>query len=263
MPNQIARRTAVFLLALPLLAACGTPAQPQSAGGVADLSVAAPAQQSQAAQAPSLATPSTQTTQSALSTQTTQAQPSLTAPAPAAALVFQIASGQSKAAFRVREQLAGRSLPNDAVGTTSNVTGQLVIQPDGTLVADASKITVDMASLATDSGMRDNFIKSNTLNTRQFPTATFVPTKAEGLPNPLPAAGTVSFKLTGLMTVHGVQKEVTWDVTATRGGTSLTGTATTAFKFGDFGMTPPKAPAVLSVVDEIRLEVNLVANQGQ
>ena len=260
MRNPLARRNAVFLLALPLLAACGSPAHTQSAAGVADLSVAPPAQQSQASQAPSVATQGTQTTQAA---QATQAQPSLTAPAPAAALVFQIASGQSKATFRVREQLAGRSLPNDAEGTTSNVTGQLVIQPDGTVLADASKISVDMTSLATDSGMRDNFIKSNTLNTRQFPSATFVPTKAEGLPNPLPASGTVSFKLTGLMTVHGVQKEVTWDVTATREGTRLTGTATTAFKFGDFGMTPPKAPAVLSVVDEIRLEVNLVANQGQ
>src|SRR5690606_34094993 len=35
----------------------------------------------------------------------------------------------SKAFYRVREQLAGISFPNDAVGTTENVTGVLVILP--------------------------------------------------------------------------------------------------------------------------------------
>jgi polyisoprenoid-binding protein YceI len=184
------------------------------------------------------------------------------APAPAGALVFQITPGQSKATFRVREQLAGRDLPNDAVGSTSSVTGQLAIRPDGTVVSDTSKITVDLTSLATDQSMRDQFIKFNTLQTRQFATAEFVPTKVEGLPTPLPASGQYSFKLTSLMTIHGVQKELTWDVTAQRDGGNVTGTATTEFKFGDFGMTPPKAPAVLSVVDDIRLEVSLAATQA-
>jgi polyisoprenoid-binding protein YceI len=181
---------------------------------------------------------------------------------PEGALVFQVVQGQSQAVFRVREQLAGRDLPNDAVGTTSAVSGQLVVQPDGTIDASASKITVDLNSLATDSAMRDNFIKRTTLQTQQFPTAEFVPTEVEGLPSPLPASGEYTFELTGLMTIHGVQQEVTWDVTATRDGTDLTGTATTAFTFGDFGMTPPRAPVVLSVVDDVRLEVNLVASQA-
>ena len=89
--------------------------------------------------------------------------------------------------------------------------------------------------------MRDGFIKQNTLQTSQYPTAEFVPTRVEGLPS-LPASGQYAFKLTGLQTIHGVQKEVTWDVTATRDGNALNGTATTAFTFGDFGMTRP-APA--------------------
>ena len=58
-----------------------------------------------------------------------------------------------------------------------------------------------------------------------------------------------------------MQKEVTWDVTATREGSALNGTATTAFTFGDFGMTPPSARSVLSVADSIRLEVALAATQ--
>ena len=54
--------------------------------------------------------------------------------------------------------------------------------------------------------MRDGFIKQNTLQTSQYPTAEFVPTRVEGLPSP-PASGQYTFKLTGLQTIHGVQKE--------------------------------------------------------
>ncbi|HVG97200.1 MAG TPA: YceI family protein, partial [Chloroflexota bacterium] len=182
--------------------------------------------------------------------------------ATAGTLHFQIVPNESTATFRVREQLAGRELPNDAIGSTGAVSGQIVLRPDGTIVPDRSKISVDLRQLATDSGQRDRFIKSNTLATEQFPTAEFAPTRAEGLPNPLPASGEYAFKLVGPMTVRGVQKEVTWDVTAQRNGGNLTGEAKTALKFGDFNLTQPRVPLVLSITDDIRLEVSLVANQA-
>jgi len=226
------------------VAACGV-AAPTAAPGVSPTVAASPASSTSAASgAAATAAPST----------------AGSAALPAGALRFQIVPGQSKATFRVREQLADHPLDSDAVGSTGSVSGQLVLQPNGTIVPDASKIAVDVSSLATDQPLRDNFIKRNTLQAQQYPTAEFVPTKVEGLPSPLPASGQYTFKLTGLLTLHGVQKEVTWDATATRDGSNLTGTATTEFKFGDFGMTPPKAPAVLSVVDNIRLETNLVAS---
>jgi len=55
---------------------------------------------------------------------------------------------------------------------------------------------------------------------------------------------------------------VTFDIDATRNAADLTATATLApsVKFGDFGMPQPAAPGrVLSVVDEIRLVIDLVA----
>jgi polyisoprenoid-binding protein YceI len=173
--------------------------------------------------------------------------------------VFKVLEEGSDARFRVREQLAGRDLPSDAVGTTGDVTGQLALHPDGRVASEASKISVGLRDLKTDSDRRDGFIKGNTLQVDQFPTADFVPTRIEGVPTPLPASGEHTFKMAGMMTVHGVQKEVIWDVTATRNGSNLTGKATTAIKFGDFGMEPPKVPVVLSVVDEIRLELDLNA----
>jgi polyisoprenoid-binding protein YceI len=165
----------------------------------------------------------------------------------------------SKAVVSVREQLVGLALPNDAVLTATGGTGTFTLNADGTFSPD-SKITFDLTTLTSDSRDRDNFIKNDTLQTRQFPTATLVPTKATGLT--LPASGEFAFKLAGNLTIKGKTKEVTFDVVATRTGTELKASATLnpSVKFGDFGMTPPTSSfRVVSIVDEIRLVVELAA----
>jgi polyisoprenoid-binding protein YceI len=182
--------------------------------------------------------------------------------AAAAANSFAIVAEASEARYRVTEQLAGRSLPNDAVGTTKAVSGAIVIGSDGAVVPEQSKITVDLSKLSSDSGQRDNFVKRNTLEVSQFPNATFVPTKVEGLARPLPTSGEVRFKLSGDLTVKGVTKPVTWDVVAQAGAQQVSGTATTTVTFQDFGMTPPKVGPVLGVEDELTLEMDFRANRG-
>ena len=170
-------------------------------------------------------------------------------------------SNTSKATVRVREQLVGVNLPSDAVLVATGATGTFVLQDDGTFSPD-SKIAFDVTTLASDQRDRDSFVKMDTLQTRQFPTATFVPTKTSGLALPLPASGDFTFKLTGQITIHGKTKDVTFDVTAHRSGNDLTATTTASptWKFADFGMTAPSVPfRVVSVVDEIRLVVDLVA----
>jgi len=167
----------------------------------------------------------------------------------------------SKAVVSVREQRVGVSLPSDAVLTATGATGTFKPNADGTFSAD-SKITFDVTTLASDNRDRDNFVKMDTLQTRQFPKADFVPTKATGLMLPLATTGTFTFKLTGNLTIHGKTKEVTFDVVAKRSGGDLAATATLSpsVKFGDFGMTAPSVPfRVVSIVDEIRLVVELVA----
>ena len=106
----------------------------------------------------------------------------------AEASAFAIVAEASEARYRVTEQLAGRSLPNDAVGATKAVTGAIVLGPDGQVVPGQSKVTVDLSKLESDSGQRDNFVKRNTLQVSQFPNAEFVPTRVEGLPRPRTAS---------------------------------------------------------------------------
>src|SRR5688500_2044643 len=167
----------------------------------------------------------------------------------------------SKATVSVREQLVGLNLPSDAVLVATGATGTFILKDDGTFSSD-SKISFDLTTLASDNRNRDDFIKGDTLQTRQFPRAEFIPTKTTGLALPMPASGESTFKLTGQMTIRGKTKEVTFDVQAKRTGNELTATATAApsWKFADFGMTAPSVPfRVVSIVDELRVVVDLVA----
>ncbi|HEX6061962.1 MAG TPA: YceI family protein [Candidatus Limnocylindria bacterium] len=170
-------------------------------------------------------------------------------------------SDKSKATVRVREQLVSLNLPSDAVLVATGAKGAFQVNDDGTF-APGSQISFDVSSLTSDQSQRDSFVKQSVLNTRQFPTATFVPSAATGLVLPLAANGHVTFTLTGKLTIHGTTKDVTFSVDAMRSAGNLTATATLAptVKFGDFGMQPPAAPGrVLSVVDEIKLTIDLVA----
>jgi polyisoprenoid-binding protein YceI len=228
-----------------LLAACG--------GGTALTTATTPAATAtSAATTPAAATPAPATSAPATNAAATTA--------PSAGGAWTITSA-SKATVSVREQLVGVSLPSDAVLVAKGATGSFSVNADGSFSAD-SKLTFDLATLASDQRNRDDFVKQDTLAVRQFPTASFVPTKTTGLTLPLAAEADVKFTLAGKMTIHGVTKDVTFDVVAKRGGAQLTATATAnpTWKFEDFGMRAPSVPfRVVSVVDEIRLVVELVA----
>ncbi len=179
------------------------------------------------------------------------------AAAAGAARVYKLVADGAEARFLVREQLANRNLPSDAVGRTKNVSGAIAIDPaTGKVDASQSKFTVNIASLATDVSLRDGFIKRSVLTTDQFPNATFVVKEIKGLATPLPTSGDVQFQVVGDLTVRDVTKPITWDVTGKVDGNTVTGLATTAFKFGDFNLTQPRVPSVLSIEDNIRLEID-------
>lgn len=173
--------------------------------------------------------------------------------APAAA--FDIADG-SEANYRVREQLAGVSFPNDAVGVTRGVSGSIAFDDAGG-VAEGTAVVVDLAGLVSDQSRRDGFVRNNTLQTARFPTATFVPTAVGGLTFPLPASGEAEVEITGELTVRGVTRPVTWTGVATFAGDEVRLEAATTFTFADFELVKPRVASVLSVADEITLEIRL------
>ncbi len=165
-----------------------------------------------------------------------------------------LAPSGNEARWRVRERLASFDFPNDAVGTTRDVGGAIVLGADGQPDSTASKITVNLTTLQSDRSMRDGYIKHRTLETDRYPTAVLVPTRFLRMRAPMPDTGTFTFEIVGNLTVHGVTKPTTWLVTAVGEDGGFSGTALTRVKFEDFDMTQPRVPILLSIEDEINLE---------
>ena len=114
----------------------------------------------------------------------------------------------SEALYRINEQLARRDLPNDAVGTTSEIEGQIVFSAAGTVDAERSKITVGVGSLRSDSDRRDSYIQRNSLESNQYPEVIIAVKEVPGLSWPLPTSGEVSFEMVGDLTIRDQTRPV-------------------------------------------------------
>jgi YceI-like protein len=174
-----------------------------------------------------------------------------------AGLVFDVPDFSGKATIRIREQLFDWPAPDDAVLTTDGITGAFGLRDDGTF-AEGSLLRVPLVTLKSDDNRRADAARE-AMNADRFRDATVKPVRVTGLTLPLPASGTFTFTLESLMTVNGFEREVRWDVNAEKSGRELNVSARTAFKFGLFGMEPPRRGPVLSIVDEIRMEIELGA----
>jgi polyisoprenoid-binding protein YceI len=162
----------------------------------------------------------------------------------------------NEARYRIREQLVGLDLPNDAVGETSGVTGVIAADAKGNVIPAESKFTIDVSTLKSDKDRRDGFVRGRVLETNQFPTVTFVPTSVRGVSMPLPKSGVKAFDLVGDLTVRGTTRPTVWKVVALFAPDGVKGAAHTTFTFSDFGINQPRVPVVLSVADTIRLEMD-------
>lgn len=178
------------------------------------------------------------------------------APSSAAAITYVTAPTGNAARYRVREQLVGLDLPNDAIGETKAVTGTIAADSKGNIIPAESKFVIDVTNLVSDKQRRDGFVRGRVLETQQYPTVTFVPSSIKGLKAPVPKTGSRTFDVTGNLTVRSVTKPTTWRVTAQFNGDHVTGSAKTGFTFTDFSIDQPRVPVVLSVADSIHLELD-------
>lgn len=184
------------------------------------------------------------------------------AAAPARGVKLTLAAAGNQASYQVQEQLAGHDVPSQAIGRTSAVSGAIVLDASGKIVPAQSKLELDLRTLKSDQSMRDHYIQRDPLQTSQYPTATFVPQEATGMPWPLPASGTARFTLAGDMTVHGTTKAMTWAVTAAFAPDTVTGSASAPFTFTGFGMQPPHTMIALSVQDSGTLGLQFTATRA-
>ena len=168
-------------------------------------------------------------------------------------------SEASVARYVVGEQLARLSMPNDAIGETPDVSGSVVFDMDGKVDSSKSIVTVGLAGLKSDESRRDGYVRNRVFDTSQYPNAELVVTDVADMPWPLPESGEVTFLLIGDFTVRDVTTVTKWDVTAELSGGTITGQAKTVLTFDQLNMSKPSFSFILSVEDDIRLELDIEA----
>jgi polyisoprenoid-binding protein YceI len=175
------------------------------------------------------------------------------------AQTFSLAEG-SEARFYIDEVLFGND--KTVIGTTPGVTGDIqfdIANPQATTVGI---ITVDASQLATDDNRRNNQIKNRILESSkdEFKFITFEPTSIAGFPEAIAVGDTFNVQMTGNLTIRGVSKEQSFDVTVTVvSETELQGLGSATILHADYGLSIPKVPIVARVEDEVRLEIAFTA----
>jgi polyisoprenoid-binding protein YceI len=175
--------------------------------------------------------------------------------------IFALVDG-TEARFYVNEVLNGN--PKEVVGVTSVVEGTLT--PDFAAPANTTvgPIKIDLSTLETDSGMRTRSMRDNILQTGNpdYQYAIFTPKQLVGMPATITIGTPFTFQIVGDLTMHGVTKEETFDVTATPiSETRIEGVARiNDIVYSDYGIAILRLPMqVASVEDIVDLELAFVA----
>ena len=170
----------------------------------------------------------------------------------------------SEAGYRVREQLANLPAESDAVGRTSDVTGSITLEAagDGARLT-AGSLTVNTQTIASDESRRDNRLRSEGLQTDQYPTATFAVTQPVDVPAAALAGTATDVTLTGYLTLHGVTKSVQIQAQAQLVNGTIQVAGSITFPLSDYQITAPNVGGfILSIADQGTLEFLVTFAKG-
>lgn len=167
--------------------------------------------------------------------------------------------GESEARYIMSVRTFGQT-PKAAACRTRSVMGEIVMNPDGSIVQELSRISLDQRTLKCQAPLRDNMAQQ-LLQTAQHPMAEFSVKSAPGLGLPLPA-GDSAFQLVGDQSVRGVSQPTTYDTAGTFTPDGMVGQARTTFKMTSFGITPPSIGPLIQVSDDMIAEVDIKAAIG-
>ncbi|GIL09416.1 MAG: hypothetical protein BroJett033_9270 [Chloroflexota bacterium] len=176
-------------------------------------------------------------------------------------VVYRISQNASAAQYVIEEVLNG--VDTTVTGTTNEVAGDILINLSDLSQSRVGEISINARTFATDEDRRDNsvarFILRSEDDANEF--ITLQPTAISGLPESAEIGDTLSFQITGDLTIVGTTNSVTFDVTATLISESqLTGHAETTINYADFNLSIPNVPFVASVEDTVILSLDFVAD---
>ncbi len=174
--------------------------------------------------------------------------------------LFSLESGASEARFIVDEILLGE--PKTVVGVTNEVAGEMLIDLDNPANSVLGVIRVNVRTLQTDNEFRNHALRGQILQSDrpEYEFATFTPVTLNGLPEAVNVGEAFTFQIVGSLNLHGVSQTITFDATVTPiSATEVQGTASTVVLYRDFGMSIPEAAGVAGISDEVRLEIDFIA----
>lgn len=165
-------------------------------------------------------------------------------------VTFVVGEG-SEATFTVQEQLARLTLPNDAVMRTTALSGEIHLD------SRASVVKIDLHKLTSDQGFRDRYVRNRMFGGNRFGTFTLVDILEP--PEAFVKGEVATISVTGKLEIIGVELPLTLDVEARDDGRVINILGRTTFTWEEFKIPVPRARSVISVEDEVRVEVLLVA----
>jgi polyisoprenoid-binding protein YceI len=157
-----------------------------------------------------------------------------------------VVTSGSTAGYRATEQFVGVTGPNQAVADSTAVTGGMSIADSGgQLVAQQLKVDVDLTQLhSSDPGasrgglQRDGFVRSNWLQSDQFPTGTYK-VDSIAIPPATASGGQQSLATHGKLTIHGSTRDVDIPMTGQVTGSKIEVLGSVVIDMTDYGVTPP------------------------
>src|SRR5258708_2386535 len=120
------------------------------------------------------------------------------------------------------------------------------------------RIKIVLRTLKWDPSMRARHMQDS-LDTTDYPYATFVSVSSQGLPASYTDGQIISFKLLGNLTMHGKTNGETFAVQGKVVGNTITGTATTTIYMTDFGIQPPDLANIAIVQNKTVIALNFTA----
>jgi len=184
------------------------------------------------------------------------------APTDAVVRTFNIVPAQSETSYEVQEKFARLPAPSKAVGRTGAIEGEFRLAVGDAPALLNNRFAVDLRTLQSDSGRRDQLIREQWLESNRYPTAEFMATHVEQLPSTVIEGQQVPLKITGNLKIRDVTREVTFDARTKLEGSTLSGTATTFLLMRDFGFEPPSILGIVTVEDGVNLTVRFTATEA-
>jgi len=177
-------------------------------------------------------------------------------------VIFRIVPDESQVRFVLSEVLRG--VPTTVIGRSNQVAADIAVDFENPAASEVGIVRVNARTLLTDNEFRNRTIRSQILQSSEdrFEFSEFTPTALEDMPESVTIGEPFTFKLIGDLQVRDIVKPVTFDVTITPVSESrLEGTAIATVQRSDFNLIIPSVPGVADVSEEVRLEIDFVAQE--